>query len=168
MSELFERGVAAHVASVIMAHRDADQPGATFRAVEAALGATIGHKLFTVLVHNPGLRQYHRAHSNRPAAYPVGASKPTSAFPISHDLLVAGEAFIGRNADDIREAFFDHELILSLGCESVLNMPVRWAGQTLGSLNLLHVAHWYSDADVPLARLFAQLTLPAMMSAARM
>jgi hypothetical protein len=30
------------------------------------------------------------------------------------------------------------------------------------------VAHWYSAADVPLARLFAQLTLPAMMLGARM
>jgi hypothetical protein len=49
----------------------------------------------------------------------------------------------------------------------VLNMPVRWAGETLGSLNLLHVAHWYSDADVPLARLFAQLALPALMPTAR-
>jgi hypothetical protein len=168
MSELFERGVAVHVASVIMAHRDADQPGATFRAVEAAMAATIGHKLFTILVHNPDLRQYHRTYSTRPAAYPVGVSMPASAFPLSHALLLAGEPYIGRNADDIREAFFDHELILSLGCESVLNMPVRWAGQTLGSLNLLHVAHWYSAADVPLARLFAQLALPAMMLAARM
>jgi hypothetical protein len=168
MSDLFERDVAIHVASVITAHRDADQPGATFRAVEAALGATIGHKLFTVLVHSPGLRQHRRLHSNRPAAYPVGDSMPTDAFPLWQHLLAEGEPYIGRNADDIREAFFDHELILSLGCESVLNMPVRWAGQTLGSLNLLHVAHWYSAADVPLARLFAQLTLPAMMLGARM
>jgi hypothetical protein len=167
MSDLFERDVAVHVASVIAAHRDADQPGATFRAVEAALAATIGHKLFTVLVHSPDLRQYRRAYSNQPAAYPVGGIKPVSAFPLSHRLLVEGKPYIGRTADDIRAAFLDHEAILSLDCESVLNMPVRWAGATLGSLNLLHVAHWYSDADVTLARLFAQLALPALMPTAR-
>jgi hypothetical protein len=168
MIDLFERSIAIQVASVIAAHRDPDQPGATFRAVEAALDATIGHKLFTVLIHDAAGQRHRRIHSNRPAAYPVGGHLPADAFPLWERMLAEGEPYIGRTAADIRESFFDHELILSLGCESVLNMPVRWAGQTLGSLNLLHVVHWYSEADIPVARLFAQLALPAVMMAARM
>ena len=38
---------APHIAAVLDAHREADQPGATFRAIDAALAATTGHILFT-------------------------------------------------------------------------------------------------------------------------
>ena len=48
---------APHIDAVLAAQRDADQPGATFRAVDAALAATTGHILFTVLVHHPKLRE---------------------------------------------------------------------------------------------------------------
>jgi hypothetical protein len=169
MNEPFEKGVNAglHVGNVLAAQRDSDQPGATFRAVEAAMGATIGHKLFTILVHRPELAQAERVHSTRPDAYPVGGSRPAGEFPLKRRLVVEGEAYIGRDAGDLREAFSDHDQIFALGCESVLNMPVRWRGQTLGAVNLLHEAYWYSEADVPLARLFAQLALPAILLIAR-
>ncbi len=74
--------------------------------------------------------------------------------------------YIGYTAADISEVFFDHQLIVSLGCASVLNVPVAWAGQTLGTINLLHEERWYDDGDVPLARLFAGLAAPAFMGAA--
>ena len=66
--------------------------------------------------------------------------------------------------DDLRHVFSDHELIASLGCESVLNMPVRWRGRTLGSLNLLHEAGWYGEDDVAACLPFAQLALPALLT----
>lgn len=78
-------------------------------------------------------------------------------------MLNSGEAYIGRTQDDLRAVFPDHELIASLGCESVLNMPVRWRGRTLGSLNLLHEARWYGEADVAACLPFAQLALPALL-----
>ena len=43
--------------------------------------------------------------------------------------MQGGQPYIGRNRTDIQYVFFDYELIWSLGCESVLNMPVRWAGE---------------------------------------
>ena len=45
-------------------------------------------------------------------------------------------------------AFFDHELIFSLGCESAINFPIRRDGRTLGSLNLLDVQGKYSAASL--------------------
>ncbi len=169
MNEPFEKGAnaAAHVGNVLAAHRDTDQPDATFRAIDAGMQATIGHKLFTVLVFHPDLQQAERIYSTHPAVYRVGDSRRTAEFPLKQRLLIEGEHYIGRDADDLRAAFFDHDLIFSLGCESVLNMPVRWRGQTLGALNLLHEAYWYSEADVGLARLFAQLALPAIMMGLR-
>ncbi len=99
--------------------------------------------------------------------YPLGGCFEIGAFPLWPRLLSGGRPFIGRTAADIRENFLDHTVILSLGCESVLNMPVRWQGRTLGALSLLHERHWYSDADLPLVRLVAHLLLPALMLAAR-
>jgi len=63
--------------------------------------------------------------------------------------------------------FFDHELILSLGCASVLNVPVVWDGRTLGTINLLHEAGWYDETDVPVGQLFAVLAIPALVDLTR-
>jgi hypothetical protein len=156
-----------HLAAVMEAHRVADQPGATFRAIDTALAATTGHKLFTILIHHPSLRESERFYSNMPVAYPVGGRKPVTDRPWMQTVIGAGQPYIGRTREDIADVFYDHELIWSLGCESVLNMPVRWNGQTLGTLNLLHEAGWYSEADIAAVRLFAHLTLPAMMLISR-
>ena len=67
--------------------------------------------------------------------------------------------YIGYTADDIRAVFFDHELIASLGCDSVLNVPVVWNYRMLGTINLLHEANWYSEADLPVSAIFAGLAV---------
>lgn len=156
-----------HLAAVIRAQREVGQPDAVFRAVDAALGATTGHRLFTILIHHPARRESERFYSNLPDAYPVGGCKPVTDSAWMQRVVMGGEPYIGRTREDIRAAFFDYELIWSLGCESVLNMPVRWRGQTVGTLNLLHQAGWYEDGDVAVTRLFAALALPAMLLISR-
>ena len=150
---------------VAASHADPDQPAATFRALDAALAETPGHILFTVLVHHPGLKQSERFYSNKPAEYPVGGRKPVTDSPWMKRVIFGGEPYVGRTREDIRDVFFDHELIWSLGCESVLNLPVRWAGQTLGTLNLLHRAGHYADVDA--VRVLGQLALPALLGIVR-
>jgi len=61
--------------------------------------------------------------------------------------------------------FFDHELIASLGCASVLNVPVVWDDRVLGTINLLHEAEWYDEADAPIGLAFANLAVPALATA---
>ena len=58
--------------------------------------------------------------------------------------------------------FADHELILSLGCGSVLNLPVTENNQTLGTINLLHEAGWYEIADMATGSMFAALATPVL------
>jgi hypothetical protein len=43
-------------------------------------------------------------------------------------------------------------------------MPVRWRGQTMGTLNLCHRARFYDENHLPRLRLIAQLALPALMT----
>ena len=79
-------------------------------------------------------------------------------------VIHGGQPYIGRDRHDIEQNFFDHALIVALGCESILNMPVRWRGQTMGTLNLCHRAGCYDENHLPRLRLVAQLALPALMT----
>ena len=150
-----------HLAAVSAAIRTSGQPEATFRALDAAVAATLGHKLFTCLLHHPAVHESERRYTNQPEAYPVGGRKPVPASPWARRLFEERQPYIGYTADDIREVFFDHALIVSLGCASVLNLPVVHDGRTLGVLNLLHEARWYGEDDVPLGQVFAALAVPA-------
>lgn len=148
------------------AHSSVDQPAALFAALDKVLASAIGHKLFTILAYDDGSREAARLYSNHPASYPTGGRKRLAPSPWTEAVLDRGEAYIGYTLEDLRNVFSDHELIASLGCESVLNMPVRWRGRTLGSLNLLHEAGWYDEDDVAVCRPFAQLALPALLTLA--
>jgi hypothetical protein len=154
------------LSAVAAAQGKVDQPRTLFAALDEALGSAIGHKLFTILTYDDATGEAARVYSNLPGPYPTGGRKRLAHGPWTEAVLDRGEAYIGRTQDDLRIVFSDHELIASLGCASVLNMPVRWRGRTLGSLNLLHEAHWYGDGDVAACLPFAQLTLPALLAPA--
>lgn len=154
------------LSAVAAAHSSADQPAALFVALDEALASAIGHKLFTILAYDDATFEAARLYSNRPASYPVGGRKRLAPSPWTEAVLDRGEAYVGHTLEDLRQVFFDHELIAALGCESVLNMPVRWRGRTLGSLNLLHQAGWYEEDDVAACLPFAQLALPALLTLA--
>jgi GAF domain-containing protein len=89
-----------------------------------------------------------RLYSSNPDAYPVGGVKDKRDTQWGRHVLEQGRAFIGENADDIRTNFSEHALILGLGLESVLNVPIRLLGRTIGTMNLLHRASYYSQAHL--------------------
>jgi hypothetical protein len=140
------------------------QPAASLAALEAAAGLAFGHRLFTVLAINGAAGQNQRYHSSSPAAYPVGGHKPTPGEGEFFDVLIreGRPRFLHDRAAIIR-AFADHATILALGCESAVNIPVRWDGRTLGTVNLLHRAGWYREADAPEMLRFAALAVPALL-----
>lgn len=149
---------------VAIAHSAAGQPGATLQALGDALADTVGYRLFTVLLHDPAAGLIRRAYSTMPAEYPVEGAKPITDSPWMRQLLLHGEPYVGRDREDIRAVFFDYELIWSLGCESVLNLPVRWDGRVLAVLNLLHGSGWYNEVDPRSLLPLAQLAVPALQS----
>jgi hypothetical protein len=138
----------------------AQTPQARLAAIDHALAGGIGHRLFTVLAVNHARGENRRCYSSMPDAYPVGGTKPIS--PGSLDSLMAGECRFLDTYDDIKAIFPDHALIRSLGCECCVNVPVRWNGTTIGMLNLLHEAQWYTPADVPTFTIMAALAVPAL------
>ena len=155
-----------HLAAVAASLAATGQPDAAFAALERALGAAIGHKLFTILVYHADADESERRYTNQPESYPVGGRKKPNPGRWTEQVLGRKLPFIGYDAADIAEVFGDHALIASLGCASVLNLPVVWNGRLLGTLNLLHEARWYGEGDVPTGKLFAALATAPLLALA--
>ena len=151
-----------HWARVAAAVAQPGQPATTYEALQTALDAVLGHRLFTVLRFHADTGESERVWTNRPDAYPVAGRKALNPTFWARQVLQEGRPYLGRTAADIRAVFFDHELIASLGCASVLNVPVVWDGRVLGTLNLLHEAEWYDESDAVMGRAFAALAVPAL------
>jgi hypothetical protein len=156
------------VEAVAQAGTEEGQPNVLLAELDRALAQAVGHKLFTVLVLNEEVGQNQRYYSNQPKAYPVGGSKPIDRSSVLYkDVILGGKPRICYDYEDIKRAFFDHELIRSLGCESAVNYPVRWNGKTIGTLNLLHQAGWYNETNVAAIGPFAGLSVPALLDITR-
>jgi hypothetical protein len=153
-----------HLQAVAAALAQPGQPTPLWAALDRALGAVIGHRLFTVLRYHPASRESERCYTNQPAAYPMGGRKPFNETAWSRRLFGERQPYIGRSAEDIRAVFFDHALIASLGCDSVLNLPVVHGGRVLGTLNLLHETDWYEEDDIASGLLFAALAVPGYLA----
>ncbi|HET7342467.1 MAG TPA: GAF domain-containing protein [Methylomirabilota bacterium] len=156
-----------HLAAVAAVATLPGQPQALFGALDAALGAVLGHRLFTVLRHHAATGESERVYTTHPREYPVGGRKALNPTPWTDRVLRGQQPYVGRTPADIRAVFFDHELIASLGCGSVLNVPVVWDGRTLGTLNLLHEEGWYDAGDTGPGLLFAALAIPGLLATER-
>ncbi|MER6670159.1 GAF domain-containing protein [Amycolatopsis japonica] len=131
--------------------------------VEDKTRATIGVRLFTVLAWVPERRALRRVHSSHPVEYPVGGEKTVEVAAGWLDRCITGqEAYFGPDSAAVREIFADHELIDSLGCGAVINVPVVDEGRTLGVLNLLDAEGHYDEDSVAVARSLAPLAVPAL------
>ena len=64
-----------------------------------------------------------------------------------------GNIFIGYNSKDIKNSFSDYDIILKLGCESVMNIPIVQNEMIKGSVNILNKKNWYSKRHNQSAKL---------------
>ena len=80
--------------------------------------------------------------------------------------IVHGEkrCFVANTIEDIASVFPDYELIASLGCGSVINLPVVIAGELVATINMLHAEQHYTPARVAAAE--ARLSIPAKLACA--
>ncbi len=128
---------------------------AAFRIAEQTAGQLIGHRLFTVMAFHADTMEVQRCYSSNPERYPIGGRKQKRDSEWGRHVLEQGRHFIGYNSDDIRRSFDDHLVIQELGLESVLNMPIRCLGKTVGTMNLLERAGYYNEGQVGVASIIA-------------
>jgi uncharacterized protein YbcI len=146
-----------HVASVLA---EGDRP-ALYKAVEDGLQKLIGHKLFTLLMVLPGAREVQRIWTNNPKAYPITGRKTMGDTPWGDLVIRQRKPFLGKDMDAIRWAFFDHELIASLGLGSAINVPVCRQGELLGTIAILDVEGHMDEYKLSIASRFAPYLVDA-------
>jgi hypothetical protein len=147
--------------------REDRQTATIWRELDRSLEDVFGRTLFTVLAYDETSNRLGRVYSNRPDISPVGGVKRVMQSRWTEQVILRGDIFRGSTREDIRAVFSEYERLWSAGCESVLNIPVRKNGITMGTLNLLDEERRYDHADTGLALVFAQLVVPAMEASVR-
>ncbi|MFN0194066.1 MAG: GAF domain-containing protein [Aestuariivirga sp.] len=139
----------------------AQDSNAVWMALKVLSEAVAGHKLFTIMTVDNTAGLARRAYTSHERDYPVSGTKP-----IHHDLwfdIVHGEkrSFVANTIDDISKVFPDFELIASLGCGSVMNLPVVLQGELVATVNMLDAEYHYTPERVAAAE--ALLAIPAKL-----
>lgn len=111
-------------------------------AIQAASGATVA----TALAYR-GDRAVRIATSH--AAFPVGAAKRFADAPAMAQMKAEGMPQLFDGAAALERMFGDWSAIAALGCDAVLNLPVRAGdGRLVGQINLLGPTGAFSGADL--------------------
>ena len=154
----------ADVAALVQ--RSAEGSGAleVFCEAERIAGASIGWRLFTIMRYVEDAHVVERLYSSDPEAYPIGGRKPLDKLSTSHAALESSDFFLAADRQAVRQAFFDHALIFSLGISAILNLPIRQAGRRLGTLNLCGEEGMYGPAEIADAKILAGLLLPWLLA----
>ncbi len=119
-----------------------------FAALQALVQADIGAIIFSCSTFDLAAGKSSRIYTNLPDVYPVSGLKDIIPNTWTAQVLDGKKAFVANSLDEIAKVFPDHPLIRSLGCGSVINMPVFLAGRFLGTVNVLHEAAYYTPARV--------------------
>jgi hypothetical protein len=124
--------------------------------------AVVPCRLFTVMTVDNANGLARRAYTSDPKNYPVSGTKPIHKdrwFSVVHD---EKRTFVANTIVDIATVFPDFELIKSLGCGAVINLPVVLQGELKATINLLDAEQAYTPDRVALAE--SRLRLPAMLA----
>lgn len=155
----YSQAIAQFDAAISQA-KGADQ---AFGALQALVQATVGAKLFTFMTVDMEDEVARRAYTSDAANYPTSGTKPIrydSWFDIVHKQR---QYFVANTIAEIAKVFPDYELIDSLGCQSVVNLPVVIGGELVGTVNMLDVEGYYTPERVQTIR--DVLAVPAKLAA---
>jgi transcriptional regulator with GAF, ATPase, and Fis domain len=146
------------------AMRQPGQPVALFRAVEAVAAETIGFRLFTIMAYDARQHEVERVFTSMPDVYPTGGRKKKRGTAWATQILRELRPFRGETAHDIRSAFDDHTVMTAMGLGSILNIPIAYDGECVGTMNLTHVERWYVPDDEDLGLLLGAFLAAALVT----
>ena len=131
-----------------------------FEALYHLTDMLVGAKLFTIMRVDMDAMLAHRSYTSDAENYPTSGTKPVEMhrwFDIVHGKQ---QSFVANTLADIATVFPDHELIGSMGCGSVVNLPVILGGKLVATVNMLHAENHYTAKRVALVE--QKLLLPSM------
>lgn len=127
----------------------------------------LGTRLFTVTTVDETAGLARRLYTSHPVEYPVSGTKPLEKDGW-YDATVAGrQTFVANTPPEFAKYFFDHELIVSLGLGSCINVPVVDGGQVVGTVNLLADAGHFTPARLAAYEALVDGATPALAAALR-
>ncbi|PCJ88126.1 MAG: GAF domain-containing protein [Hyphomicrobiales bacterium] len=115
-----------------------------FAALDSLIQHEVGALICSCSTFDPATQQAKRIYSNQLEAYPLSGLKQIVPNRWTDIVLMQGKVFIANTLAEIAEVFPDPELIHSLGCGSVMNMPLQLAGRFLGTINILHEPGYFT------------------------
>jgi GAF domain-containing protein len=115
----------------------------------------IPNQLYSAMRYHPATVEVERIASTMTEIYPVGGRKPKKDTPWGQKVLIDRHINLGNGPDDIRWAFSDHEIILALGLDQVMNVPVILGEQVVGTINYLRAHKPFSVREQAIAQLLA-------------
>jgi GAF domain-containing protein len=145
----------ADVSLLAHAIRQTDQPKAIFEAVEQVAQNAIGFRLFTIMCFDAERFEVERLHSNMLDVYPLSGRKKKHGSVWGEHTLRDLKPFRATTPDGIRVAFDDHMVMTGMGLGSILNIPVAYNGRCVGTMNMTHVAGWYTQTHEEIGLLLA-------------
>ena len=101
-----------------------------------------------------------RVYSNNKKIYPLLGTKPIPKNVWTRKVIIEKKEFLASNFNEIKKLFFDYEIIHSLGCGSIINIPILNNKKILGTLNVLHKEKYYTKKSVNNIKPFTQLLAP--------
>ena len=120
----------------------------SFAALQAWVVQEVGAIIFSCSTFDLAAGKSRRVHTNQPQVYPLSGLKDIIPNAWTAQVLDGRKTFVANTLADIAQVFPDHEVIRSLGCGSVINMPVFLAGRFMGTVNVLHETGYYTPARV--------------------
>ena len=139
-----------------------------FRDLVAAARRSPGARLVTISTTEVDENRMTRVYSTDPASYPVGGVgeplREGDDDPWYDRVVVQQQPWVSFDVEDLRANFADHELIASLGCGAIINVPVIHDGATIGSINLLDAEGRYDHSSVDAAIELAARIVPVLVS----
>ncbi len=140
------------------------EPAAALAAIGETMNALIGSRMFTFLRFDLDQFEMERLYCTRPELYPIGARKAMRRGPWFETVSDRGETFIVSGDAQMRATFADYAALKDMGCTASMNVPVRFRGVTLGTMNLNGDEGRYDTRVAALAMPFAALAVPAYLT----
>ena len=133
---------------------------ALFKRLAARLKQGPGYDLLTVLAPNPDGKRLDRLYSTNHDQYPLGAADEVQDDVWFRQLFGKKQPIVANTMDEIGEWLPDYALFIDQNYFSLLNLPVLFAGKTIGLINMMGAAHHFDP--VTLAKIDNELPLAAL------
>lgn len=123
-------------------------PETVFSDLHKAISDKVGIKEMTISMLDHEKQLARRAYTSNAEVYPVSGLKPMTVDLWSETVLDQGKTFVTNSTEELVPHFFDHEVINSLGCEAVTNIPIKVAHGVVGTVNLMDRAGYFTNERV--------------------